>query len=543
MSSKLVFKSIFITATFFALCINLYGQVQNVGSIVSYKKITGGIEGKTTNGIFDIHAYSNNTIRVPISKNKKLNNFSYALVSNEIPSFNVTVIGKDKSIELTTGVITVIAEKEPTLRIIFKNNDGEIINEDAPGDAFSTSFVGNKITSYKKLQEGERFVGLGEVLGNLNKRGMAFTLNNTDTYKYGDPRLSMYVSIPFYIGMHHQQVYGLFYNNTYKTFFNFAQSTPFTSITAEGGDADYFFFYDTSMAKIIEHYTSITGRMPLPPKWSLGYQQSRCSYYPQEKVGWIAETFRRKKIPIDGIVLDADYQQDYQPFRTNKERFPDLRGLAAKLDGMNIALTASVYPGVKIDSSYESYIDGLNKDVFVKYADGSLFKTEIAPLKVLLPDYTNPKTRSWWIDKMKWMPDNGISGYWNDMNEPAIGGSYLPDNLVFDFDGRKALAGEAKNVYGFQMARSSYEAGLKYRNGKRPFVLTRSAFAGVQRYSAVGAAITLQVTKDCLVVCYSIIRWACQALLLLVLIWEVTLVMVQRIYLNAGWKWAYFLRM
>jgi alpha-glucosidase len=102
---------------------------------------------------------------------------------------------------------------------------------------------------------------------------------------------------------------------------------------------------------------------------------------------------------------------------------------------------------------------------------------------VHLPDYTNPKARQWWIDKMKWMQNNGINGYWNDMNEPAVGGSYLPGNLIFDFDGRRGTAEEAKNLYGFQMARSSYEAALKYT--KRPFVLTRSGFAGVQRYSAM----------------------------------------------------------
>ena len=155
------------------------------------------------------------------------------------------------------------------------------------------------------------------------------------------------------------------------------------------------------------------------------------------------------------------------------------------MQNKNIELTASVYPGVKIDSTYESYTDGLKKDVFIKYADGSLFKTEIAPVQCYLPDYTNPKARAWWIEKMKWLPDNGIHGYWNDMNEPAVGGSYLPDNLLFDFDGHKANALEAKNVYGFQMARSSFESALKYGNGRRPFILTRSGFAGVQRYSAV----------------------------------------------------------
>ena len=100
--------------------------------------------------------------------------------------------------------------------------------------------------------------------------------------------------------------------------------------------------------------------------WSIGYHQSRCSYYPQEKVEWIASTFRKKKIPLDCIVLDADYQLGYQPFRVNKDRFPDMPALATNLAKMNIELTASVYPGVKIDSTYASYTDGLKKEVFIE---------------------------------------------------------------------------------------------------------------------------------------------------------------------------------
>jgi alpha-glucosidase len=468
-----------------AVGLQVSGQVQNAGIITGFKKMTAGVEGKAGSSQFDIRAYSDEVIRVRISRSNQFGNFSYALASNEIPAFNATVTDRGKTIELVTRSVMVVIDKEPALRVTFKSLQGEIINEDMPGEGFGTTFIGNKVSSYKKLQDGERFVGLGEVLGNLDKRGSGFTLNNTDTYKYGDPRLSMYISIPFFIGIHHRLQYGLFYNNSYRTFFNFGLSTPFTSINADGGDADYFFIYGKSVGEILDHYSSLTGKMPLPPLWSLGYHQSRCSYYPQQKVMSVAETFRKKNIPVDCIVLDADYLQDYEPFRINKQRFPDMPALAAELRKMNIELTASVNPGIKLDSSYEAHLDGVKKDVFVKYTDGSLFVSEIAPSTNHFVDFTNPRGREWWIDKMKFLPDNGIHGYWNDMNEPAVNGSYLPDNLLFDFDGRKAGALEAKNVYGFQMARSSYESAIKYGNGRRPFILTRSAFAGVQRYAAV----------------------------------------------------------
>ena len=473
--------------------LNGKAQVHNIGSITFYKKTTGGIEGKTATAMFDIHAYNDNTIRVRVAnlpaggnREASFSNFSYALLSNEIPSVNVTVTEKENIIFLATSTLNIEIERQPSFRVTFKNKNGIIINEDVKGSCFGTTFIGDKVSVYKKLQDGERFIGMGEAVGGLDKRGTGITLNNTDTYKYGDPRLPMYVSVPFYIGLHHQQQYGIFYNNSYRSVFNFGLSTPdFTSVNMDGGEADYFFMYDESVGKIIEHYSALTGRMQLPPVWGIGYHQSRCSYYPQEKVEWIAETFRKKKIPLDCIVLDADYQQGYQPFRVNKQRFPDMPALAASLAKQQVELTASIYPGVAIDSTYHSYVDGLKKDVFIKYSDGSLFKTEIAPVKCYLPDYTNPKTRTWWKAKMKWLPDNGIHGYWNDMNEPAIGGSYLPDNLLFDFDGRKANAIEAKNVFGFQMARSSYEAALQNSPARRPFILTRSGFAGVQRYSAV----------------------------------------------------------
>lgn len=464
-----------------------FGIQQDIGKITNWKKQADGIEGKAERAYFSIKVYNQHIIRVRVSKNAPMRDFSYLLSPGLRPAAtDFSIVETENTILISTACMVAEIEKLPAFRIIFKTLTGEIINEDRGGEGFGYSFNGNRTNLYKKLQPGERFTGLGEVLGNLDKRRASFTLNNTDTYKYGDPRLPMYTNVPFYIGIHNSKVYGLFYHNTYKSFFNFGVSTPdFASITCDGGDIDYFFIYDYDIAGILSNYTLLTGRMPLPPLWSLGYHQSRCSYFPQNIVLNIAQTFRDRKIPIDCMVLDADYLWEYEPFRINLNRFPDMKGLTKKLSELGIEVTASVNPGIKIDSTYFAHHDGLKQNIFLKYTDGTTYTAEIAPSLNNFVDFSKPAGRKWWADNMKFLPENGIHGYWNDMNEPAVGASYLPDNLVFDFDGHKADALEAKNVYGMLMARSSFEAAMKYGQGWRPFILTRSGFAGVQRYAAV----------------------------------------------------------
>lgn len=477
------------TLTLFLLCSHAVFPAthEDIGKIVTWQKTATGLEGRTERAFFSIQVYNPNIIRVRVSQQKTMRDFSYLLDQDCKPQktgFSFAESGN--RLVLSTDSLIAEIEKSPRFRVIFKDVSGKVINEDCSGKGFGSSFNGNRTNLYKKLQPDERFTGLGEVLGNLDKRGAAFTLNNTDTYKYGDPRLPMYTNVPFYIGIRSDLVYGLFYHNTFKSYFNFGVSTPgFTSITCNGGDIDYFFIYSNDITGILLNYTYLTGRMPLPPRWSLGYHQSRCSYYPQSVVLDVAESFRNRKIPIDCIVLDADYLWEYEPFRINTSRFPDMPGLTRKLQEMGIEVTASVNPGIKTDSTYFAHHDGLKNDVFLKFTDGSLYTAEIAPSMNNFADFTKPSARTWWADKMKFLPDNGIHGYWNDMNEPAVGASYLPDNLMFDFDGHTADALEAKNVYGMLMARASYESALKYGQGRRPFVLTRSGFAGVQRYAAV----------------------------------------------------------
>ncbi len=462
-------------------------QAANLGPVLSYEKTAHGIAGHTAMAEFSVDVYSPHVIRVRVTPQGTERHAGYALTTDMPPDFTqFSVDAVDPVVVLETSNITADVELRPDLRITFKDAAGVVINEDLPGKELGITQVGDKITVYKRLQDDERFIGMGEQLGNLDRRGSVITLKNTDNYRYDDPKVPMYVSIPFFMGLHHQKAYGLFFNNSYRSVFNFgASNRRFASYSFDGGVLDQFFIFDASVGKILEHYTSLTGRMPLPPRWSLGYQQSRCSYYPESQVKFIASTFRAKGIPLDGITLDADYLHQYQPFRINRERFPDMRRLADKLRGMNIELTASVNPGVAIDETYEQYKSGLQEKVFLRYADGELWVADIAPNTNHFVDFSDPRGRRWWIDNMKLYQDLGIHGLWNDMNEPAIDGQAMPDNVAFDFDGQKTSALEAQNYYGMLMARAAFESAEQYGGNRRPFVLSRSGFAGIQRYAAV----------------------------------------------------------
>lgn len=459
----------------------------NLGAVTAYEKTAHGIAGRTAAAEFSVDVYSPHVIRVRVTPKDSQRHVGYALTTDEPPDFpQFSVSVADPVVVVKTSSITAEVELRPDLRITFKDSSGQVINEDLPGKELGMTLVGHKITVYKRLQDDERFIGMGEQLGNLDRRGTVLTLRNTDAYKYDDPKVPMYVSIPFFMGLHHQKVYGLFFNNSYRSVFNFgASNRRFASFAFDGGALDEFFIHDASVGRILEHYTALTGRMPLPPRWSLGYQQSRCSYYPESQVMFIADTFRSKGIPLDGIVLDADYLHRYQPFRINRERFPDMRRLADTLRGMNIELTASVNPGIAIDETYEQYRSGLEADVFLRYADGELYVADIAPNTNHFVDFSDPRGRRWWIDNMKIYQDLGIHGIWNDMNEPAIDGQAMPDNVVFDFDGQKTSALEAQNYFGLLMARAAFESAEQYGGNRRPFVLSRSGFAGIQRYAAV----------------------------------------------------------
>ncbi len=453
---------------------------KSIGNLTTFTKTSDGLTGETTFGKFRVLLYNESVIRISVCQ-------------DQFEDFSYSVVGKPTSIafDLTESTDTLILKTGSTLlsitrnpvRFSFKTLDGKVINED---DALGTSWIGDQVSTYKKLQPGERFIGLGEKTGPLDRKGAAYQNWNTDAYAYHVGSDPLYCSMPFYIGVHNHLTYGIFFDNTHKAFFNFgASNNRFSSFSADAGEMNYYFIHGKSVADTIQQYTYLTGRMEMPPLWSIGFQQCRYSYYPDKEVFTIAKTFREKDIPADVIVFDIHYMDKYKIFTWDLKHFADPKGLVKTLRDQGFHVVIMCDPGIKVEPGYEPYDDGVNKNIFLKYPDGENYQGQVWPGWCHFPDFTNPLAREWWASKFHGYVNLGIDGFWNDMNEIATWGNALPENLEFDFEGNKATMRRGRNVFGFQMARSTYEGTKKLLRGKRPFNLTRSGFSGVQRYSAV----------------------------------------------------------
>ena len=452
------------------------------GKVINYTLSSTGVFGTTENCAFKLSVYNETTIRIQVSLQNEFFPNPYSVISTpeEVKFFWQE---KKEYCILKTKKIELLIEKN-NFRLIFKNTKGTILSEDA--SHFGINWQGTAVGCYKKLQQWEKFIGLGEKTGGLNRYGQTYTNWNTDHFGYGTNADPLYLSLPFYIGLHHNNCYGIFFDNSHKSTFNFgAGNNRFSYFTAEGGDLDYYFIHEKNVGGIISAYTSLTGKTPMPPKWTLGYQQCRYSYYPDKEVIRLAQTFREKEIPADTIYLDIHHMEECKVFTFDKKRFKDPTELIKYLKELGFKVVVILDPGIKVDKEYLPYREGNEKQLFLKYPDGENYEGQVWPGWCAFPDFTKPETRVWWAEKLIFYLNAGVDGFWTDMNEPATWGQTMPDLVQFFYEGQEANHKKSRNVYGLQMARSTKEGLTKFHKGKRPFVLTRSGFAGIQRYAAV----------------------------------------------------------
>jgi alpha-glucosidase len=456
---------------------------QAVGAYVNHQVEGQQITINTDNSSVRIIVYDRDVVRIRIARNDQdFSGFSYAVVENP-KTIAYDISEASNEIQIATTHMKLVVSKSP-VRISEFDKDGNLLTADDP--AFGTSWLANEVTTYKTLQEGERFIGLGEKTGGLDRRGKTYVNWNTDDFAYATDADPLYLSTPFFIGINQDRPYGIFFDNSHKTIFNFGCSNErFSYFQAEDGEMDYYIFAAQSIAKIIESYTWLTGRMELPPLWSLGFQQCRYSYYPDFEILNAAKMFRDKQIPADVLYLDIHYMEAYKVFTWHPERFPEPKVMVKKLKDLGFNVVVILDPGVKREAGYHAYEDGKAKDLFVSYPDGTEYNGQVWPGWSAFPDFTDEAARIWWGDQMKAITEMGVEGFWNDMNEPAAWGQHLPDLIEFSYEGEGGTHKKSRNVYGMQMARSTVEGGKKLLNGKRPFVLTRAGYSGVQRFAAV----------------------------------------------------------
>lgn len=452
-----------------------------VGNVEAVNVEQNVIHIKTQNAFAEIIPYTPTIIRIRIDRNAFKKDFSYAVIAQP-EAFSPDISQTPDSIVLSTDSLKCVIQKRP-FSVAFYTKDGSVINEDAKG--LGTSWAESSVTTYKTMQAGERFIGLGEKGGNLDRKGNAYTNWNTDAAGYDNGTDKLYSDVPFYIGIHHGLSYGIFLDNTYRSDFNFgASNNIFSSFGARGGEMNYYFIYDKTIAKIITDYTWLTGRMNMPPLWSLGYQQSKWGYYPDTMVYNIAHELRDKHFPADGVVLDIDYMDRYQLFTWNSKYFPHPRAMTDSLRKLGFRTTVIVDPGIKVAPEAPAYQKGLKQDVYLKYPNGQYYTGQVWPGWCDFVDFTSEKGRAYWRDQMHFFVNSGVSGVWNDMNEISTWGQHTPNNILYDYDGQGANNLQGHNAFGLNMARSSFE-GMKQITGLRPFVLSRSGYAGLQRYSAI----------------------------------------------------------
>lgn len=437
-------------------------------------------------------AVADGVVRVRLAQSGEYDrDFSWA-VEKLSPGATVQQFTDDASrIEFLAGGNRVVIDREPCRMTIFDRDQNLLIrDEPARGMGWLTTTQPDiaPVRVWQQLPPETAIYGLGEKTGGLNKRPGAWTMWNTDA-PYGPSSDPLYQSIPLFIASRDGVYWGVFLDNPWRTSFDFDKEARDTlSFGAEGGQLNYYVIEGPGPKDVLRRYTDLTGRTPLPPKWAIGYQQCRYSYYPEARVRKIASTFREKRIPCDVIYFDIDYMNGYRCFTWNQKWFPNPKKMIDDLHADGFHTVTIVDPGIKFDPGYFAYDEGSKIPAWLTKPDGQPYVGRVWPGDSVFPDFTNPRVREWWAGLFpSFINESGVDGIWNDMNEPAdfaTGTHTVPLDIRFNNEGRPASHRADHNVYGMQMHRATRDGLLKARPNQRPFTLTRATYAGGQRFGA-----------------------------------------------------------
>ncbi len=416
--------------------------------------------------VFIENSFSNNLAAYP----------SYAVVSPLLPGKS-KVADNDDHILLSSGDIDLIISKAEFEVRIYKDDD--LIHR---FHVFKQKDK-EKLILYSPAKK-ERFFGLGEKTGAFELSGRSFTMYNKDTYKYTKDTDPIYSAIPFYHVLGGDYQYSIFIDYPGKMALDL--NNPAQQITIYDYYSRIYIFTGDTKQNLLS-YSELTGKPFLPPLYGFGFHQSRYSYTNQQQIMQVARKFRDNDLPLDVLYLDIGFMSNHMSFTWDPRSFPDPKKMNQDLMAQGIRTVAIVDPGIKIEPRYDVYSDGLKKNVFVSYK-GAPYKGAVWPGMCHFPDFSAPQTSAWWGQYYRRLLDLGISGFWNDMNEPSVfsgPNGTLPPQAMQDNMGYPREHKYIHNAYGLSMIKASYQEVQKLTPKKRVFLLTRSGYAGLQKYAMI----------------------------------------------------------
>lgn len=342
-------------------------------------------------------------------------------------------------------------------------------------------------TARHLLRDGERVAGLGEQASPVDLRGTTHRLWNRDPGgAWGPGQDPLYCGIPVLVGLHPEGDLLTFYENPYEAVVRVdARGSGRTEVTFAGGLVRQYVVAGP-LPRLLERYGELTGTSPLPPRWALGFHQCRWGYKSEADIRRVAEGFREESVPLSAVHLDIDYMDGYRVFTVDRQRFPDLAGLCEDLRQRGTRVVTIVDPAVKADPGYDVFQEGSRSGRFLSdHPSGRPFVGVVWPGRAAFPDFTDPETRRWWADHERTLIDQGVAGLWHDMNEPTSitmwGDRTLPLGTPHAVEGRGGDHRECHNVYGNLMNEAGWEALAAAAPDRRPWLLSRAGWAGMQR--------------------------------------------------------------
>lgn len=467
-----------------------------IGAIKSYQQQDRYLSFLCECGTLKLSILAPNVIRVrfaPLGEFLPRRSWAVALDDEEWNTPNFEVLETDVGWDIKTLDLTLKLTKSTARLQCYDNRGRSFASDQESGIGWRTGAV----AAWKEINPEEHFYGFGERTGLLDKRSEIKTNWTVDSLDYDSLTDEMYQAIPFFMALRPELAYGIFFNTTYWSRFDVGVREPgVLRLETRAPELDYYIIYGPKPERILASYTLLTGRMPLPPRWSLGYHQSRWGYDSEDVVRTLAHEFRQREIPCDVIHLDIDYMRGFRVFTWSPKRFPHPKELLDKLQQDGFKVVTIVDPGVKYEpeSDYEVFDEALEQDYLIRKPDGQLFYGYVWPEKAVFPDFMRTEVRTWWATSHKTLLEAGVAGIWNDMNEPSIADRPFGDKgnkITFPLDTQQgpkdelATHSETHNIYGLMMVQASYQALQQQRSSQRSFVLTRSGYAGIQRYSSV----------------------------------------------------------